>query len=72
MSAIAEFFRMGGYAQFVWPAYGVTALVMAALAWRSWRALRGNEAKLDELQGERRAARDAVLAGAAEGERRDA
>lgn len=28
---MAEFFAMGGYAAFVWPAYGATALVMAGL-----------------------------------------
>ena len=25
---LAEFFRMGGYAVYVWPAYGLTALVL--------------------------------------------
>lgn len=72
MSEIADFFRMGGYAAYVWPAYGITALVMGVLAWRSWQVLRTNQAKLDELQAERRAARDAAIAGAAEGDGRDA
>lgn len=28
MSAVAHFFAMGGYALYVWGAYGVTAVVM--------------------------------------------
>jgi heme exporter protein D len=28
MSAVAEFLRMGGYAPFVWSAYGIWAAVM--------------------------------------------
>ena len=27
-----EFFQMGGYAAFVWPSYGLTALVL----WLNW------------------------------------
>lgn len=29
---LAEFFAMGGYAAFVWPAYGIAAAVLLALA----------------------------------------
>ena len=29
---MAEFFNMGGYAQFVWPSYGLVALVL----WLNW------------------------------------
>jgi heme exporter protein CcmD len=32
-----NFFNMGGYAEYVWPAYGLTALV---LVWNWWAALR--------------------------------
>lgn len=32
-----EFFAMGGYAAFVWPAYGLTLL---ALAWNLWLPVR--------------------------------
>jgi heme exporter protein D len=31
------FFKMGGYAQYVWPAYGLTALI---LLWNWWAARR--------------------------------
>jgi heme exporter protein D len=30
---VTEFFAMGGYAVFVWGAWGLTALGMAALVW---------------------------------------
>ena len=43
-----EFFYMGGYGAYVWPAYGVTALVLAGLVWavlsRAARARRRLEA----------------------------
>ncbi|TPQ29890.1 heme exporter protein CcmD [Methylomonas sp. EFPC3] len=33
-----SFWYMGGYAAYVWPAYGVTALVLAAnLVWPVWQ-----------------------------------
>jgi len=35
---MSEYLAMGGYAAFVWPAYGLTVLVLAALAGVSWRA----------------------------------
>jgi heme exporter protein CcmD len=34
---LKTFFEMGGYAQFVWPAYGLTA---AVLLWNWWAARR--------------------------------
>ena len=34
---IGEFLAMGGYARYVWPAWGLSALV---LAWNAWSALR--------------------------------
>jgi heme exporter protein D len=30
MSDVSTFFHMGGYALYVWPAYGLTLLVLAA------------------------------------------
>jgi heme exporter protein D len=35
---MSEYLAMGGYAAFVWPSYGLTAAVLGALAWVSWRA----------------------------------
>ena len=34
---MTEFFAMGGYAAYVWPAYGFAALVLIALLVQSWR-----------------------------------
>ncbi len=44
------YWQMGGYAAFVWPAYGLSALVMLALALAAWRALRSTEKDLARLQ----------------------
>ena len=54
MSAISEFFHMGGYAAFIWPAFAVAAAAMAGPAVASQRRLRANEATLTALQAERR------------------
>jgi heme exporter protein CcmD len=45
-----DFLQMGGYARFVWPAYGLGLLV---LAWNIWSALR---LQRDALEGARRRA----------------
>jgi heme exporter protein D len=41
-----SFLAMGGYAAFVWPAYGVTLVILAGLLVASWRGLRAREAEL--------------------------
>ena len=50
MSSIASYFAMGGYAFFVWPAYGVAALVLGGLAFQSWRRYRRSRDELERLQ----------------------
>ena len=52
MSSVAEFLEMGGYAAFVWPAFGATALVMVATLIASLRMLRRNEAALEALKAQ--------------------
>ncbi len=58
---MAEFFAMGGYAAFVWSAYGVTALVLAGLGLATVLSARRARAALHEaeqqIQGRRRASR---------------
>jgi heme exporter protein D len=49
MESMTEFFNMGGYAVFVWPAYGLTAVVLAGMLGASLRDLKANEAALDAL-----------------------
>jgi len=47
---------MGGYAAFVWPALGLTAVILIAMAVTSTRQLRANEAalRMAEQSGGRR------------------
>ncbi|MGA7862528.1 MAG: heme exporter protein CcmD [Stellaceae bacterium] len=50
MSDISAFLAMGGYAAFVWPAYGVAFAVLGGLALLSWRRHRESTVALDRLQ----------------------
>jgi heme exporter protein D len=50
MGDTAAFFAMGGYAGFIWPAYGVTFVVLAALAAFSWRRYRQSVLAVERLQ----------------------
>lgn len=52
MSNIASFLAMGGYAAFVWPAYGVALAVLGGLAVHSWRRYRASTTALEALQQE--------------------
>jgi len=47
-----EFLNMGGYGAYVWPSYGITALVMVVLLIASLRSLRASEATYKRLQAE--------------------
>ena len=49
---MSEFFTMGGYAAFVWPAYGITALVMVGLLVDTLRRLRVRRRRLEQLESE--------------------
>ncbi|MCS7101234.1 MAG: heme exporter protein CcmD [Burkholderiaceae bacterium] len=57
--SVSEFLQMGGYAPFVWGAYGVTAALIAweilAVRARKRRAEReaARQARLDAVRGER-------------------
>lgn len=50
MGEIAAFLEMGGYAGFVWPAYGVAIAVLGGLAVQSWRRYRESARALERLQ----------------------
>ncbi len=57
MDALGQFLAMGGYARFVWPAYGLAALVlwgMAAQSYRAWRRQRSLWAAIDATRPQRR------------------
>ncbi|MEO1253023.1 MAG: heme exporter protein CcmD [Pseudomonadota bacterium] len=47
---MSEFLQMGGYAGYIWPAYGATALVVAGLAFAIWRRGRHLRRRLDEAE----------------------
>jgi heme exporter protein D len=47
--AIQTFLAMGGYAEFVWPAYALAAGILAGLLLVSLRRLRKAEADLEAL-----------------------
>jgi heme exporter protein D len=50
VTATLNWLAMGGYAGFVWPAYGVAAIVMGGLALYSWRRHRQSGDALARLQ----------------------
>jgi heme exporter protein D len=57
MGDIAAFLAMGGYAEFVWPAYGVALAVLVGLAANSWWRYQQSIIALERLQGSRRTRR---------------
>jgi len=50
MQSVATFLNMGGYAAFVWTAWGLAVLVMGGLVWSSLRSLRAREAEIAALE----------------------
>ena len=50
MQSISEFFAMGGYAGYVWSAYGVAALILIGLLVMSWKDLRARLAEVAALE----------------------
>jgi len=52
MDGIAKFLAMGGYAAYVWPALGLTALVLTGLLIASLKSVRRREAELARLEAE--------------------
>lgn len=50
---MSSFLAMGGYAHFIWPAYGIAALVLGGLAVAAVRRLARGEADLARLEAER-------------------
>lgn len=50
MEALNAILAMGGYAGFVWPAYGLTFVVLAGVLVASWRGMRASESELEAAQ----------------------
>ncbi len=47
---MAHFFAMGGYAAFVWPAYGVSFVGLAAAIVLTWHAYRRAKLALERAE----------------------
>ncbi len=60
MSGLGEFFHMGGYAAYVWPAYGVAAAVLAGMLAESVLRLRRARRRLAALEAAGGGADDAA------------
>ena len=59
MTAVEEFFAMGGHAAFVWPALGLTAVTMVVmLVWSIWSA-RDKDRALEASRGRNSAGAEA-------------
>jgi len=57
MGDAGNYLAMGGYAAFVWPAYGTALAVLGGFAWYSWRRYRASAEALEKLQREFRTRR---------------
>ena len=49
MSALSEFLHMGGHAMYIWPAYGIVAIVLVGLFIAGVRFQRNSEKELAQL-----------------------
>ena len=61
MTSFSDFLNMGGYAAYVWPAFGIAAAILVGLLVQSRLILRSRESTLAELERqrvERRAAKE--------------
>jgi heme exporter protein D len=47
---MSEFFEMGGYGAYIWPCYGVSAVLMVGILVSSIRSLQNNRATLTGLE----------------------
>lgn len=45
-----DYLAMGGYAAFVWPAYGLSAIVMIGLVVSGWRTVKVRERDLARMR----------------------
>jgi len=57
MLTLNEFLDMGGYGVFVWPSYGVSAVILISLIVLSLRHLRKVERELKPLEADRKSRR---------------
>ena len=53
MSGLTHYLAMGGYAAFVWPAYGIAVAVLGGITVQTWRRYRASRDALDRLERQR-------------------
>ena len=53
MTNLSAFLAMGGYAAYVWPAYGVASVVLIGVWIASLRGLRARESEIEAVEAER-------------------
>jgi len=54
---LSDFFAMGGYGAYVWPAFGFAAAVLLGLLLQSWRTARRRAAEFEQLRRQLRPGR---------------
>jgi len=59
MQAVSDYLSMGGYAAFIWPAYGIAALILIAFALDSWLRLKRAAVALRRLEAAQATAKPA-------------
>ena len=52
MEQFSTYLAMGGYGAFIWPSFGISALVLIGLLVESRRFLKSTEAELASLRGD--------------------
>jgi len=57
---MGEFLAMGGYAAYVWPSYGLTAVILAVLLMVSLRGLKTTEADFWRLKTQADASKNKI------------
>lgn len=50
MTSFSNWLAMGDYGVFIWPAYGLTTLLLLAFVVSSWRSLRARQRELQRLK----------------------
>jgi heme exporter protein D len=60
MEAVSTFLAMGGYAGYVWPAYGIAAVVLIGFAIDSWHRVRVAATELQRLEAADRSGKSAA------------
>ena len=53
MHQLTEYLHMGGYAMFVWPAYGLALLGLVGILWSSIQSWKAHEAEFTGLKAGR-------------------